>query len=281
MSTSTNKAAGNNTGGNSGIDVANEQEFSRETTMDEPRRTPPTAATNPFLSGNFAPMEAETTSFDLEVHGKIPEGLDGRFLRIGPNPIGRIDPLRFHWFVGTGMAHGLRLRGGRAEWYRSRFMLDAKAAEALGRAAIPGPGAGRRDGVVNTNFTTAGGKLYALVEAGDLPVELDDKLECVRGSDFGGTLEAGFTATSKFEPATGLQHAIVYQPGWPGALPHSRCGGPAATVADRPAAHADDPRCRLHGLEYRRARPAGDIPAQGREDGPALGSAHELPLALG
>jgi hypothetical protein len=128
-------------------------------------------ATNPFLSGNFAPVEAETTCFDLGVHGRIPEGLDGRFLRIGPNPIGPVDPPRFHWFLGTGMAHGLRLRGGRAEWYRGRFVLSARAAEALGRAPIPGPGAGRRDGEVNTHFTTAAGKLYALVEAGNLPVE--------------------------------------------------------------------------------------------------------------
>jgi carotenoid cleavage dioxygenase len=198
-------------------------------TIDRP--TPSTEATNPFLSGNFAPVEAENTSLDLEVHGKIPEELDGRFLRIGPNPVGPIDPLRFHWFTSTGMAHGLRLRGGRAEWYRSRFVLDAKAAEALGRAALPGPGAGRRDGVVNTNFTTAAGKLYALVEAGDLPVELDDELECVARSDFGGTLEAGFTAHPKFEPATGLQHAIVYQPGWPVRYLTLDPAGRATTVA--------------------------------------------------
>jgi len=80
--------------------------------MDAPRLAPATTAANPFLSGNFAPVEVETTCFDLEVHGRIPEGLHGRFLRIGPNPIGPVDPLRFHWFLGTGMAHGLRLRGG-------------------------------------------------------------------------------------------------------------------------------------------------------------------------
>jgi carotenoid cleavage dioxygenase-like enzyme len=113
MSTFTNKAA-SVTGGKNGIELANVQEFSRQTTMDEPRPTPRTAATNPFLSGNFTPVEAESDRFDLEVHGKIPEGLDGRFLRSGPNPIGPVDPLRFHWFIGTGMAHGLRLRGGRA-----------------------------------------------------------------------------------------------------------------------------------------------------------------------
>ncbi len=200
-------------------------------TIDEPRQAPPTTATNPFLSGNFAPVEAETTSFDLGVHGRIPEGLDGRFLRIGPNPIGPIDPLNFHWFVGTGMAHGLRLRGGRAEWYRSRFVLSAKAAEALGHAPIPGPGAGRRDGEVNTHFTTAAGKLYALVEAGNLPVELDDELESVARSDFGGTLEAGFAAHPRYDPATGVQHAIAYEAGQPVRYLTLDAAGRAATVA--------------------------------------------------
>ncbi|MBV8074843.1 MAG: carotenoid oxygenase family protein [Planctomycetaceae bacterium] len=199
--------------------------------MDEHRPTPPTTATNPFLSGNFAPVEAETTCLDLEVHGRIPEGLDGRFLRIGPNPIGPVDPLRFHWFLGTGMAHGLRLRGCRAEWYRSRFVLSAKAAEALGRAPIPGPGAGRRDGEVNTHFTTAAGKLYALVEAGNLPVELDEGLESVARSDFGGTLEAGFTAHPRYDPATGVQHAIVYEPSLPVRYLTLDAAGRAATVA--------------------------------------------------
>ena len=199
--------------------------------MDEPRQAPPTTATNPFLSGNFAPVEAETTGFDLEVHGRIPEGLDGRFLRIGPNPIGPVDPLRFHWFLGTGMAHGLRLRGGRAEWYRSRFVLSARAAEALGRAPIPGPGAGDRDGEVNTHFTTAAGKLYALVEAGNLPVELDEGLESVARSDFGGTLEAGFAAHPRYDPATGVQHAIVYEPGLPVRYLTLDAAGRAATVA--------------------------------------------------
>ena len=52
-----------------------------------------------------------------------------------------------------------------AEAFRARAFV-VMVAEALGRAPIPGPGAGRRDGVVNTNFTTAGAKLYPLFEAG-------------------------------------------------------------------------------------------------------------------
>ena len=72
-------------------------------------------ASNPYLQGNFAPITVETTAFDLPVKGRIPEVLAGRYLRIGPNPIWPVDPKTYHWFTGSGMAHGLRLRGGKAE----------------------------------------------------------------------------------------------------------------------------------------------------------------------
>jgi carotenoid cleavage dioxygenase-like enzyme len=199
--------------------------------MSKPREATTPPASNPFLAGNFAPVATETVSFDLEVAGHIPADLAGRFLRIGPNPIGAPDPQHFHWFTGTGMAHGLRLRGGRAEWYRSRFVRSAEAAAALGRDPLLGPGAGSRDGPVNTHFTSAGGKLFALVEAGSLPVELDYELESVARSDFEGTLEAGFTAHPKFDPVTGLQHAITYEVGQPVRYVTLDTAGCATTVA--------------------------------------------------
>ena len=34
------------------------------------------------------------------------------------------DPQTYHWFTGTGMVHGVRLRDGKAEWYRNRFVRD-------------------------------------------------------------------------------------------------------------------------------------------------------------
>ena len=41
----------------------------------------------PYISGNFAPLMNEVTAFDLEVIGRIPEALNGRFLqRIGREP---------------------------------------------------------------------------------------------------------------------------------------------------------------------------------------------------
>jgi hypothetical protein len=45
--------------------------------------------------------------------------------------------VRHHWFASTGMAHGLR--GGKAEWFRSRFVLDRDAARVLSRKPISGP----------------------------------------------------------------------------------------------------------------------------------------------
>jgi len=191
---------------------------------------------NAYLSGNFAPMTSETTAFDLKARGRIPDELEGRFLRIGPSPIGPVDRALYHWFTGTGLVHGLRLRGGRAEWYRSRFTMSADAAAALGKPPIPGPGDGQTP--VNTNVTRIGGRVLAIVEAGQLPIELDYNLESVARSDFGGTLEGGFTAHPKRDPVTGEFVAMTYVPGRP-TLRYVAvdAAGRAETRADIPAPH--------------------------------------------
>jgi carotenoid cleavage dioxygenase-like enzyme len=175
----------------------------------------PSSTGAPYVAGNFAPLMNEVTAFDLEVIGNVPEALAGRFLRIGPNPVDEPDPqwlAGHHWFAGAGMVHGLRLRGGKAEWFRSRFVVDARTAGIRRIRPIGGPGQGQRDTSVNTNVTLVGGKLCALVESGNLPVELDYELESVRRTDFEGTLEAGFTGHPKFDPITGEQHALAYEP---------------------------------------------------------------------
>ncbi|WP_197498967.1 carotenoid oxygenase family protein, partial [Mycobacterium sp. E3298] len=41
---------------------------------------------NQYLEGLLAPVGAEVTATDLPVTGRIPEHLDGRYLRNGPNP---------------------------------------------------------------------------------------------------------------------------------------------------------------------------------------------------
>ena len=42
----------------------------------------PTVTTNPYLSGNFAPVRSED-DFDLEVTGEFPAGLRGAFTATG------------------------------------------------------------------------------------------------------------------------------------------------------------------------------------------------------
>lgn len=174
-----------------------------------------TLTDNPYLQGNFAPVQVETTAYNLPVRGRIPEELTGRVVRIGPNPAGAADPSAYHWFTGAGMAHGVRLRDGKAEWYRNRFVLSDGVAAHLGRPLIPGPRNGFGDNTANTNIIVMGDKTYAIVEAGALPVELTDDLETVARSSLGGTLQRGFSAHPKVDPARNLMHVLTYQPGIP------------------------------------------------------------------
>ncbi|MFP6656515.1 MAG: carotenoid oxygenase family protein [Myxococcota bacterium] len=168
---------------------------------------------NLFLEGNFAPVAEEVTAFDLEVKGEIPKQLEGRLLRIGPNPIAPV-PESHHWFLGNGMVHGLRLRDGKALWYRNRYVVDDEVAEAKGLPSIETPS--REDalgeGVVNTNVIQHAGQTLAIVEAGSLPIELDYELETIRRSDFGGTLIKGLSAHPIVDPDTGELHTAVYSP---------------------------------------------------------------------
>ncbi len=163
-----------------------------------------------YISGNNAPVAEESTLFDLPVVGQLPDELEGRLLRIGPNPIGDVDLLSHHWFVGDGMVHGLRLRGGNAEWYRNRYVASDRTKELLGRET-PGPVSGRVG--PNTNVIGHAGKTFAIVEAGTRPVELSYELESLRSNGFGDTLQNGYTAHPKYDPLTGEMHAVCYS--WP------------------------------------------------------------------
>lgn len=168
--------------------------------------------TSPYLEGNFAPVAEELTAHDLEVRGELPRELNGRLLRIGPNPVAPVEP--YHWFSGNGMVHGLRLRDGRAEWYRNRFVRDDDVVAAKGWPEVPGPRHGIGGNAANTNVISHAGKTFAIVEAGGLPVELTDDLETVCRSDFAGTLQGGFTAHPKRDPKTGELHAVTYYFEW-------------------------------------------------------------------
>jgi carotenoid cleavage dioxygenase len=170
------------------------------------RRLPDRGA--PFLVGVHAPMPAELTLTDLVVTGTIPPGLNGRYLKMGANPV-RPEHAGHHWFLGDGMVHGIALRDGRAVWYRNRWILSRLAAAALPRASAPGPRRGIND-TVNTNIVEIGGQPVAVVEAGSVPVALSDGLEQQEYTAFGGTLRGAFSGHPHRDPATGEQHLIAY-----------------------------------------------------------------------
>src|ERR1700740_342427 len=121
---------------------------------------------NRFLEGPFAPVKEEITATHLPVPGEVPAGLSGRYLRNGPNPLGLDDP-NYHWFVGAGMVHGVRLRDGRAEWYRNRWVRSKAVAESLGEEWREGP-IHDHDFAANTHILAHAGRILATVEAGAL-----------------------------------------------------------------------------------------------------------------
>jgi 8'-apo-carotenoid 13,14-cleaving dioxygenase len=155
---------------------------------------------NRYLAGNMAPVEKEVTAFDLPVTGQIPAELEGRWLRNGPNPNSGPDAPAAHWFVGSGMVHGVRLRGGKAEWYRNRYVMPGGAG---------GP---------NTNVGGFAGTTWAMVEAGSPPVELSYELDSLGVNRFGDTLPGPFSAHPKYDPSTGELHAMAYH--WPDLADH-------------------------------------------------------------
>ena len=180
------------------------------TTTPAPESLPPEGDVNVYLSGNYAPVAEEVTGLDLAVEGELPVELNGRYLRNGPNPADAVDPSTHHWFMGDGMVHGIRLREGRAEWYRNRYVGSTTIAKLRGQDDIAGPNWNNSGHGPNTNVGGFAGKTWAMVEAGGCPVELTYELETVGRNDFDGTLPGAFTAHPKIDPDSGEMHAMVY-----------------------------------------------------------------------
>ncbi|QNA85565.1 carotenoid oxygenase [Sphingomonas sp. So64.6b] len=187
---------------------------------------------HPFLTGIHQPMAEEVTLEDLPVTGTIPAILDGRYLRIGPNPVAP-DPAGYHWFTGDGMVHGVAIREGKALWYRNRWIRSRRAADGLGEPPAPGPRHGGFD-TVNTNILAIAGRTFALVEAGSYPVELSDTLDEQTYNPFDDTLTGSFTAHPHRDPLTGEQHAIAYEATDPETIRHVVLSPEGLVVREEP-----------------------------------------------
>jgi carotenoid cleavage dioxygenase-like enzyme len=172
------------------------------------RESQPTVG-NPFLVGAFAPVKEETTTEVLKVRGDLPADLNGLYVRIGPNPMKTPNAKKHHWFTGDGMVHGIAVQGGKAQWYRNRYVGSKTANQALGRPVIPGKARGVFD-TVNTNVFAHAGRIWASVEAGPYPIQLDAQLNSVRHGLFNSDLPQGYTAHPHLDPITGDLHAVCY-----------------------------------------------------------------------
>lgn len=158
-----------------------------------------------YLRGHFAPVVDESETWDLPVTGALPTELAGRYVRNGPNP--RPGERTGHWFTGPGMLHGVRLAGGRAEWYRNRWVRTRRF-----DGAPPERPDGSRDFAytnANTHLVECNGTLLALGEGG-LPYQVTRELETVGPVDFGGRLRTAMTAHPKTDPVTGELHFFGY-----------------------------------------------------------------------
>jgi carotenoid cleavage dioxygenase len=195
---------------------------------------------HPYLTGIHKPMTEEVTLANLKVDGEIPAQLDGRYLRIGPNPVTAPDEASYHWFVGDGMAHGIRIIGGKAEWYRNRWIRSNAVSDGLGEERKPGTRKPRTD-TANTNIVEIGGRTFAIVEAGGFPVELTDELETVAHNPFDGTLHNAFSAHPHLDPKTGEMHAICYDAPVMDTVWHVVIGKDGKVKREEPIAVAQGP----------------------------------------
>lgn len=164
---------------------------------------------HPYLTGHHAPVQEERVAFDLAIRGRLPVGLDGVYVRTGPNALPDADPGRYHRLTGDGMLHGIRLNGGRAEWYRNRWVVSPDVARATSRAPPELPDAMVPEGTGNTSVLRHAGQLYAFSEM-SLPYALSDTLETLGGSDFGGPMPAGSIAHPRHDVRSGELHTLAY-----------------------------------------------------------------------
>jgi carotenoid cleavage dioxygenase-like enzyme len=158
-----------------------------------------------WLQNNFAPVFDELTVTDLEVRGRIPAALNGTYVRNGSNPQNADSP---HWFFGDGMLHGVRIEGGRAKWYRNRYVRTPLYLAGVGFAGDRPPFGGNNQS--NVSCVWHAGKLLTSGEIG-FPHQIDPTdLSTIDVYDFGRRLNTSFTAHPKIDPVTGNLHFFGY-----------------------------------------------------------------------
>lgn len=174
---------------------------------------------HPYRTGAWRPNFREYDADDLVVtHGKIPEDLEGVYLRNTENPL--LPSLgRYHPFDGDGMLHAIRFAEGKA-YYRNRMVAtkglaaELQAKEGLWAGIIEGPQLSKRDGwgartrmkdASSTDVVVHRGKaLTSFFQCGELYATDPVSLEPLGVQTYGDSLPSwGVSAHTKVDEHTG------------------------------------------------------------------------------
>jgi carotenoid cleavage dioxygenase len=108
------------------------------------------------------------------------------------------------------MLHGVRLEGGKASWYKNRYVRTPLfESPEISRISSTGV-VDHEASAANTHVIRHAAKILAL-EEGAFPYELDGNLDTVGMWNYGGDLQTAMTAHPKICPATGELVFFAYQ----------------------------------------------------------------------
>ncbi|GAA5106393.1 carotenoid oxygenase family protein [Nocardia iowensis] len=174
--------------------------------------SPATSRKTSYATGIMEPMLDEITLTNLPVAGAIPPELAGRYFRNGSNAVPEMDS--GHAFLAPGMIHGIRIRDGKAEWYRNRY-VRTPAFGTKGKLAFDEAGRQLQEFATNnTDVKVHGQRILSLSEQ-CVPYEMSSELDTLGPWTFGGKLRGNMIAHPKHDPATGALHAFGYDMGRP------------------------------------------------------------------